>query len=85
MNQAELSVRYTSGNLFLYGGDVLPRSCNAIGGTNKIWLVNRASTEGVPDSIGGGGSQAGSEESDGGTAQWIGDQLRRNRPCLFRS
>ena len=28
-------------NLFLYGGDVLPRSCNAIEGANKTWLVNR--------------------------------------------
>ena len=36
------------------------------------------STEGAPDGIGDGGSQAGSEESDGGTAQRIGDQLRRN-------
>ena len=41
MSQAETSVRYTSGNLFLYRGDVLPRSCNAIEGTNKTWLVNR--------------------------------------------
>ena len=78
MSQAETSVRYTSGNLFLYGGDVLSCSCNAIGGANKTWLVNRASAEGVPDGIGGGGSQAGSEESDSGTARWIGDQLRRN-------
>ena len=36
------------------------------------------SAEGAPDSIGGGGSQAGSEESDGRTARWIGDQLRLN-------
>ena len=36
------------------------------------------SAECAPDGIGGGGSQAGSEESDGGTAQWIGDQLHRN-------
>ena len=54
-------------NLFLYGGDVLPRSCNMIGGTNKTWLMNHASAEGAPDRIGGGGSQAGSKESDGGT------------------
>ena len=57
----------------------LPRSCNAIEGTNKTWLHGELwSAEGAPDGIGGGGSQAGSEESDGGTAQWIGDQLRRN-------
>ena len=36
------------------------------------------SAECAPDGIEGGGSQAGSEESDGGTARWIGDQLRRN-------
>ena len=41
MSQAETPVCYTSGNLFLYGGDVLPRSCNAIEGANKTWLVNR--------------------------------------------
>ena len=35
------SVRYTSGNIFLYGGDVLPRSCNAIEGASKTWLVKR--------------------------------------------
>ena len=39
----------------------------------ELWSV-----KGAPDGIGGEGSQAGSEESDGGTAQWIGDQLRRN-------
>ena len=72
-NQAEMSVHYPSGNLFLYEGVVLPISCNTIGG-----VVNCASAEGVPDSIGGGGSQAGSEESDGGTARWIGDQLWQN-------
>ena len=72
-----MSVRYTFGNLFLYGKDFLPRSCNASGGANKTWLVNRASAEGWPDGIGGGGSQASSEESDGGTGRWIGDQLRR--------
>ena len=38
------------------------------------------SAECAPDGIGGGGSQAGSEESDGGTARWIGYQLRRNSP-----
>ena len=38
------------------------------------------SAECAPDGIGGGGSQAGSEESDGGTARRIGDQLRRNSP-----
>ena len=54
------------------------RSCNVMGGTNKTWLVNCASAEGAPNSIGGRGSQAGSEESDGGTARWIDDQLRRN-------
>ena len=37
-SQAETSVHYTSGNFFLYG-DVLPRSCNAIEGANKTWLV----------------------------------------------
>ena len=31
------------------------------------------SAEGVLGSIGGGGSQAGSKESDGGTARWIVD------------
>ena len=36
------------------------------------------SAECAPDGIGGGGSQAGSEESDGGKARWIGDQLRGN-------
>ena len=36
------------------------------------------SAEGASDGIAGGGSQAGSEESDGGTARWIGDQLRWN-------
>ena len=36
------------------------------------------SAEGASDGIAGGGSQAGSEESDGGTAPWISDQLRRN-------
>ena len=36
------------------------------------------SAECATDGIVGGGSQAGSEESDGGTARWIGDQLRRN-------
>ena len=56
----------------------LARSCNAIRGVNETWLANRASAEGAPDGIGGRGSQAGSEESDGGTAPWIGDQLRRN-------
>ena len=39
----------------------------------ELWSV-----EGAPDGIGGRGSQAGSEESDSGTARWIGDQLRRN-------
>ena len=68
-SQAETFVRYTSGNLFLYGGDILPRSCNVIGDANKTWLVNHASAEGAPDGIGGGGSQAGSEESYGWTAQ----------------
>ena len=47
-----------------------------IGGSNKTWLVNHASMEVVPKGIGGGGSQTGSEESDGGTAKWIGDQLQ---------
>ena len=72
-NQAETSIYYPSGNLFLYEGDVLPISCNMIGR-----VVNCASAEGVSDSIGGGGSQAGSKESDGGTARWIGDQLWQN-------
>ena len=40
-SEAETSIRYTSGNLFLYGGDFLPRSYNAIEGANKTWLVNR--------------------------------------------
>ena len=31
------------------------------------------SVEGAPDGIGGRGSQAGSEESDGETGRWIGD------------
>ena len=74
-SQAETSVHYSSRNLFLYRGDILPRSCNAIGGSNKTWLVNRALAECAPDGIGGRRSQAGSEESDGGTARWIGDQL----------
>ena len=39
----------------------------------ESWLAECA-----PNGIGGGGSQAGSEESDGGTARWIGDQLRQN-------
>ena len=39
----------------------------------ESWLV-----EGAPDGIGDGGSQAGSEESDSGTARWTGDQLRQN-------
>ena len=69
MSQAETSVRYTSGNLFLYGGDVLPRSCKVIRGAKKTWLVNCALAEGAPGGTGGGGSQAGSKESDGGTAQ----------------
>ena len=66
-NWAEMFVRYPSGNLFLHEEDVSPRSCNAIGGASKIWLVNRVSVEGAPNGIGGRGSQAGSEESDGGS------------------
>ena len=58
-NQAETSVRYPSRNLFLYKGDVLPIPCNAIGGTNKTWLVNCSSVEGAPNGIGDGRSQAG--------------------------
>ena len=53
-------------------------SCNAIGGANKTCLVNCVSAEGAPDGIGGGGSQVGSEESDGDTAKWFSDQLWRN-------
>ena len=36
------------------------------------------SAESAPGGFGGKGSQADSEESDSGTARWIGDQLRRN-------
>ena len=40
--------------------------------------MNRVSAEDAADGMKGGGSQVGSEESDGGTARWIGDQLWRN-------
>ena len=48
-NQAETSIHYPSGSLFLYEGNVLPISCNAIGGANKAWLVNHALMEGAPN------------------------------------
>ena len=59
-----MSVCYSSGNLFLYEGDVLPIFCNVIGGANKTGLVNHTSVEDAPNGIGGTGSQNGSEESD---------------------
>ena len=46
----------------------------------KTWMVNHALTEDVPNHIEGGGSQVGSEESDRGTARWIGNQLQQNGP-----
>ena len=78
MSQAEMSVRYTSGNPTplrrRYLAPLLQRDRRRQQDlTGVSW-----SMEGAPDGIGGGGSQAGSEESDSGTARWIGDQLRRN-------
>ena len=76
--QAETLIPDLSRNLFLYQRNVLPIYCTAIGVSSKTCLVNCASVEDAPDGIEGGGSQTGSEESDSGTAQWIGDQLQQN-------
>ena len=57
VNQADTSITYSSGNVFLYEGDCLA-SYNTIGGTQgKTWLLNHASMEDVPDVIGGRGSK----------------------------
>ena len=76
--QAETSVPYLSGDLFLYQRKVLPISATRSEASNKNWLVNCPSAKDAPNSIGGGGNQTGSEESDGGTARKIGDQLQWN-------
>ena len=77
MSKAETSVCYTSGNLFLLRRHFAPfLQCDQ---RHQQDLAGESwSAEGAPNGIGGRGSQADSEESDRGTARWIGDQLHRN-------
>ena len=80
--QAEMSIRYSleTSSSTKETSYPSPATQLEVPTVTKTWLVNRALKEDAPDHIESGGSQVGSEESDCGTARWIGNQLQQNWP-----